>query len=164
MKKELELAKLNPKKNKKNPPRKKFLLFLEIELSSSNIKSYILSKESICYISGNGTLHFSGQTWEIKVHPKKIYCTSGNRSPKKLKFSQKKAVIIFQETETLKKLIFQEMWTLKKVYYISGSEKELSSLKLKKTFYTSGGTFKAWKSNKKLFFSTTNLLLYFTTP
>ena len=58
---------------KKNPPRKnffifqemelsgskikKFLIFQEIELSSSNIKKFLifLQKKSFSYISGNGT-------------------------------------------------------------------------------------------------------------
>ena len=53
---------LNPRSNnKKNPPRKKFLIFQEI--------SYIFSKESFSYISGNGTLHFSAQDRKIKKNP-----------------------------------------------------------------------------------------------
>ena len=45
-----------------------FLIFLEMELSSSNIKKigHIFSKESISYISDKETLHFSAQAIKIK--------------------------------------------------------------------------------------------------
>ena len=83
-----------------------------MELSGSNIKknsyifskenfSYIFSKESFCYISGNGTLHFLPQARKIKeIHSRKISYSSGNENPEKfLIFSQKKAVLMFQETD-----------------------------------------------------------------
>ena len=70
----------NPQKNPKKFTRKKFLIFRETELSSSNIKkkSYMLSKESFyyilskvrfSYISENRTLHFSAQVLRIKKNP-----------------------------------------------------------------------------------------------
>ena len=42
-----------------------------MKLTSSNIKkiSYIFSKESFSFISGNGTLHFSAQALKIKKNP-----------------------------------------------------------------------------------------------
>ena len=51
-------------KNKKNPPRKKFLIFHEMELSSSNIKK-ILIFFYICF-SRDETLHFPVQAQKIK--------------------------------------------------------------------------------------------------
>ena len=79
--------------------------------------SYILSKESYSYISGNRTLLFSVQCREIKkIHPEKISYTSSNENPEKfLVFSQKKAVLMFQEVtfrvQKMKKLFifFQEI-------------------------------------------------------
>ena len=58
----------NPPKKQKKSTQKKFLIFPEMKLSSSNIKKipYIYSKESVSYISRNGTLHFSGQAPKIK--------------------------------------------------------------------------------------------------
>ena len=62
-----------------------FLIFAEAEFSSSNIfkkNSYIVSKESISYISQNGTLHFSAQALKIKkLYLRKIYYASGNENP-----------------------------------------------------------------------------------
>ena len=45
-----------------------------------------------------------------EIYPGKVSCTSGNGNPEKfLTFSQKKAVLMFQETKNLKKrFIFQE--------------------------------------------------------
>ena len=60
-------------KNIKNPPRKKFLIFSEIELSSSNMQlssSYIFLKES-SYISRNETLYFSAQARKKEKKRKK---------------------------------------------------------------------------------------------
>ena len=55
-------------KKKKNSPPKKFLIFLEMKLSSCNIKkNYIFSKQNFSYISGNGTLHFPAQVISIDV-------------------------------------------------------------------------------------------------
>ena len=55
-----------------------------MNIPSLNIKKnyYIFSKESISYISENGTLHFSVQVWELKeIHPEKISYISGNENP-----------------------------------------------------------------------------------
>ena len=122
---ELPGALLGPSsENKKNLPRKKFLIFQEIKLFESNIEnSYIFSKESFSYISGNGTLHFSGQAQKIKIkiHPDKTFYTPilKTETPEKfLIFSQKKVVLPFQETETPKKFFaFQET----ELSYISGN-------------------------------------------
>ena len=57
-----------------------FLIFSEIELSSSSIKKipHIFSKEGISYISENGTLHFSVEAQKIKeIH-------SGKWKPQKI--------------------------------------------------------------------------------
>ena len=66
-----------------NPPPKKFIIFLEMELSSPNIEKIIFaSKESFSYISRNGTLRFSSQAQKIKeIHQRKISFTSGNKNP-----------------------------------------------------------------------------------
>ena len=80
-------------KNIKNPPRKKFLIFSEIELSSSNMQlssSYIFLKES-SYISRNETLYFSAQARKKKEkekenHPPKVSYTSGNGNPSKISY------------------------------------------------------------------------------
>ena len=75
----------------KNPPRKKFLKFLEIELSSSNIKKILIFSQEkafpiFSYISGSG-------------HPQKIF--------------------IFQETEPLKSfLYFRKCSKLKEFLYL----------------------------------------------
>ena len=56
--------------------------------------AYIFSKESFSYISGNGTLHFSGQ----KFTSRKFFILQQQETPKALLiFSQKKAVIMFRE-------------------------------------------------------------------
>ena len=47
----------------------------------------IFSKESLSYISGNGTLHFSPQAVKIKeIHPEKISCILGNENPEKISY------------------------------------------------------------------------------
>ena len=110
---------LNKSKKIHHPPKTNFI-FPETELSSSNVKKYLIfsQKVNFSYISGNGTLHFSPQAQKIrKIHPGKI--------PKKKIFSQKKAFPIFQETETPNKLlIFQKT----ELSYISGNPKKLSEL------------------------------------
>ena len=60
---------------------------------------YILSKESISYISEDGTLQFLIQALKIKeLHPGKIYDTSGNEKPQK--------ILTYQEMETLKSFLY----------------------------------------------------------
>ena len=57
-----------------------------MEFSNLNIikNSYIFSKESISYISENGTLHFSAHARKVKeIFSWKIYYTSGNEDPPK---------------------------------------------------------------------------------
>ena len=85
-----------------------------------------------------------------------------------------KAALMFWETETLKKIPFilgngspEKTHIFKEVIFRARKMKQpnlkklltfqeigLSSLWLIKTFYNSGGSFKAWESNKELFFST----------
>ena len=75
-----------------------------MELSSSNIKKFsqrktflIFQEMELSYISGN-------ENPERKIlifQETELFYISGNRNPKKL--------LIFQETETLKRLIFQEI-------------------------------------------------------
>ena len=49
--------------------------------------SYIFSKESFSYISGNGALHFSAEDKKIKqIHARKISDSSGNGNPKKVTY------------------------------------------------------------------------------
>ena len=115
-----------------------------MELSSSNIKKILIFPEMKCYT-------FQPQAKKIKNNPPLFF--------------QKQPFLIFQETETLKKLlIFQET----KLSYISRSnfelkkkknpllkcflyfeEMELFNCKLKKLFMLQEGTEKAPKTNKK---------------
>ena len=116
-----------PQKTKKNPLRKKFLMFLEMELSSSNTEkilifsqkesfSYIFSKESFSYIfskksfyiSGNGDLDFSAQARNIKKPTwRKFLILQGNKSPEKTSyiFSKESCSYIFGNGN-LKKLFY----------------------------------------------------------
>ena len=69
-------SKKKKKKKKKRCTRKKFHLFLEIKLSSSNIKKIIFSQKKTLYV------HFSAQALQVKeIHLRKISYTSGNGSP-----------------------------------------------------------------------------------
>ena len=71
-----------PAPPKQNPPRKKFLLFLEMKLSSSNIKKF---SQKIDFLK--------------KIHTEKFSYISGNGNAEKvLRFSQKKADPMFKET------------------------------------------------------------------
>ena len=90
---------------KKAHPKKGFLIFPEIKLSSSNIKKvFIFWKERFSYIiSSNETLHLSPQAEKIENSTqRKFLILQGTETPKK--------IIMFQEMEALKKLlIFQEV-------------------------------------------------------
>ena len=85
-------------KNKKNSPRKKFLIFQEMELSSSNIKKILIFPEMKPYT-------FQPQT--SKFLPKKISCIFSEKtcSEKDLFYFPKNAPN-FQETETSKKISY----------------------------------------------------------
>ena len=96
-------------------------------------KTYIFSK---IYISGNGK-------------PQKTFYISGNRSPEKTSYILGSK---FPNLKNQKKLLWKNSLSSRKRNFLVPGFK-------KKTFYTSGGTFEAWKSNKKLFFRTTNLSL-----
>ena len=133
-------------KIKKIHPQKNSLCFRKWNFLTLILKkSYIFSKESFSYISGNGTLDFSSQARKIKkIHPEKI-----SNIKTFLIFSQKKAVLIFQETETRKKFIFsqkktflkfQETKILKKIPCISGSSFTCSKSK-KFLIFRENGTF-----------------------
>ena len=95
-------------KIKKNPPRKKFLIFQEMELLSSNIKKiqetetpkknpYIsgnVNPNKVSYISGNGTFQSTPQKISYisgKGNPEKNLYISGNGNPEK--------ILILPETE-----------------------------------------------------------------
>ena len=69
-----------------------------MELSDSKIKkiSYIFSKESFSYNSGNRTLHFSAQARKKYPLQENFLYSSIKRF---LIFSQEKAFLIFQEIE-----------------------------------------------------------------
>ena len=87
-------------KKKKKKHLKKFLIFPEKELSSSNNKKFLYTlQESLSFISENGTIQFSAQAPKIKeLHPRKIYYTSGNVNSKKfIVLSKKNVVLIFRE-------------------------------------------------------------------
>ena len=86
---------------------KKFLIFLPKKTHCERF-SNIFSKESFSYIFSNETLHFLPQARKIKnIHPRKIFYTSGNKTPKKvLVLSIKKAFLVFQETEIPKKFLY----------------------------------------------------------
>ena len=87
--------------------RKLFLYFSKRKLflysRERNFLALVKKKEIISFISRNETLHFSAQALKLKeIHSGKIYYTSGNGNPLK--------ILIFQQTETLKKLlILQEV-------------------------------------------------------
>ena len=93
--------------------------------------SYIFSKESFSYISGNGTLHFSAQARKIKeIHPRKISYTSGNGSPKKFRvFSQKKAVLMFREVtfraRKMKKTALKKLFMFQEIKFFNPKLKKL---------------------------------------
>ena len=81
-------------------------------------------------------LYLSAQAQRIrKIYPGKISYTSENGNSKKfLIFSQKKAFLIFQETETLKKLLIYQRVTCKAsksktVYTFPYKEAKFSKLK-----------------------------------
>ena len=83
----------SPVKSKKHSPRKKFLIFQETELSSSNIKK--------SYISENETLYFfdlNPQSFSLKKII--IFFPKKTRFKKIIILSQKKAFLIFPEMET----------------------------------------------------------------
>ena len=110
------------KKTQENPSRKKFLIFPKMELSCYIITkiSYIFSKESLSYISGNRTLHFSAQALKIKK-------------------STRRKLLILQKTVTpknfldfLKRKMFPMFW---ETSHILGSN--FSSSKIKKFLYFS---------------------------
>ena len=92
-------------------PNTKRSKFSETELSSSNIKKIILfsQKKDFLIFPRNGTMHFSAQALERKeLHLGKIYYPSGNEDPPPP--TKKKKILIFQETQSLKKpLIFQNI-------------------------------------------------------
>ena len=82
-------------KKQKNPPRKKFLIFPEMELSGSNITkgnfSYIFSKESFSYIFSNETLRFS------KIYIKKIILQETKTQINFLHFLKRKLFLCFEK-------------------------------------------------------------------
>ena len=76
-----------------------------MKLSSSNIKKIFI----FSYISRNKTLHLSAQAQKTKNHPKKIFYTSGNGSPKNTSyiFSKESFSYILENRNPRKLLIFQ---------------------------------------------------------
>ena len=105
-------------KNKKKIPRKKFLTFQEMELSGSNIKTflYFLKRKLFSYISRNGTLQFSAQARKIKknflyFNINKFFIFSEKkavlRQPRKNSlYFKKRSFLIFQETRTLNNFLY----------------------------------------------------------
>ena len=87
--------------------------------SGSDIKknSYIFSKESISYISRNGTLHFLGQAQIIKRSTSiKFLILEETEIPKNLLiFLQKKAALMLLEKGSQIFFLFQETGNKKKI-------------------------------------------------
>ena len=87
---------------------KKFLIFFPRKIRSEKI-SYIFSKESFSYISGNEILHFSAQALRIKkIHPDKISYASGNGDVKKTSyiFVKRKFFLYFGKREPRKNSLY----------------------------------------------------------
>ena len=132
-------------KNKKIEPRKKFLIFQEIELSSSNIKKFLISSYILrngnplksLYISWNENPKkplifrkiefFSTSSKNKKASLWKKFLRfwdmklSGSNNKNVLVFSEKKAFLIFPipspSPHPPKVFIFQETETLKRLLY-----------------------------------------------
>ena len=86
-----------------------------MELSSSNIKKFL----KFSYISRNGTFQPNLEKWK-KLPRQKFLILQEKKPRKNFLYFQKKAFLIFRETETPKKvLMFQETET--KLTYIWGS-------------------------------------------
>ena len=85
----------NLEKIKKTHPEKKFLVFLEIETSCSNIKNFLIYQET--------------ETLIFFLYSKKMKLSSSNIK-KCLIFSQATAVLIFRKTETLKNYLYFRKW------------------------------------------------------
>ena len=79
------LASPSPKRIKKIHLEKNSLYFRKWNFLALILKnSYIFSKESFSYISGNEAKYFSAQAREIKkIHPEKNFYTSGNGNPER---------------------------------------------------------------------------------
>ena len=119
------------KKTQENPSRKKFLIFPKMELSCYIITkiSHIFSKESLSYISGNRTLHFSAQALKIKKSTRrKLLILQKTVTPKNfLDFLKERCSLCFG-----KLLIFQEVTfrpqNSKKFYTFPYKEAKFSKL------------------------------------
>ena len=119
-----------PPKNTKNPPRKKFLIFQEIKLSTSNNKKIILfsQKLSLYFRKWNPSL-FSPSSKNKKTHPEKFLIFR----EMEVSSSNLKKFLILLETKILKKfLIFPETETSKKFFYISRNGNPKNFLYLRK--------------------------------
>ena len=139
----------SPKKTKKFTSKRNLLALI--------LKKFLIfSKESFSYVFPNETLRFSPQARKIKeTYPKKFLMLQETKTPQFFFiFSQRKAFLIFRETEIPKKfLIFQETEAPKKLLIFKElnfrarkmkkptlkkllifQEIELSSLRLKKNF------------------------------
>ena len=111
------LSQLPPPKKQTNPPPKIFLLFPEMERSSSNMKNILIFSQKKAFVI------FSQ---EIKIiHPVKICYASGNENTKKTSyiFSKESCFYISGNENS------------KKAFYISGGN--LQGLKIKKMLYFS---------------------------
>ena len=111
-----------------------------MKLSSSNNKkilifslkksfSYIFSRESFCYISRNGTLHFSAQARKIKNNPpgeKFLYFRK--RKPRKnfSYFLKRKLFLYFRKREPGKKFLYFR----KQNFQSSKNEKKKTTFKM----------------------------------
>ena len=138
---ELPSALLGPSLKKKNPPRKKFLIFQEMELSDSKIKKilifsqkkafHIFPEMELPYISGNGGLKnisyiFSKESFSYisgNGNPEEILQISGNRTF--LYFLKKLFFLYFGKGifRTLKQT--QNLWYIQYPRHIQNTVKHL---------------------------------------
>ena len=105
-------------KNKKNPPRKKFLIFKEKQVSGSNIEKFQETatppkihdisgngnSKKASYISGNGTLYFLAQAQKIKKSTRENFLDYNIKIF--LIFSQRKLFLYFRKQKLLKNLLY----------------------------------------------------------
>ena len=122
-------------KKLKNPTQKKFFLFQEMELLSSNFKKVSgyrnLEKKSLYFRKRKPQKRFLYfKKWTLSVHPEKSSYTSGNGSPKRISyFLSKESCFYISGNGNLKKfLTFQET----ELSYISETLKNFSRPKSKK--------------------------------
>ena len=111
-----------PRKITKHVRPKKFVIFQEMEISSSNMEKilYFLKTKHLLYFRKRNPALFSPRLKNKKVHPEKIsYTLQETQTPKKLIiFFQKKAAFIFRVMKTQTNSLYFTKWNFS---YISES-------------------------------------------